>query len=410
MLPATLFLAVCLYAAVQAIPLAIPGVASEFWVLAQQSGIEGIRPTISISPVATWTALMRLVTYGLVFWLVLQTCRSSRRTSQAVLIIGLSAAAYGQYGILVNLAGSSSVLWFEKWAYGESLTGTFINKNSFATFLGLGLLCVVTHLTHRFLYTNREMIQDPLDGRLFSKGVPFDILAMVAAAMCVVAALLLTQSRAGILSSFFAVIIFLLGLAFRSRGTRKIGIATTGSIVLLFALFFYVSGEGLTHRLSRLIWTDADLMARVEVYSSTLSAIGDHPLLGVGYGTFEDGFRVYRSEDTQAYFDKAHNTYLELAMELGIPAATALSLAIVVIAIFCLRGWKRRRRLFVYPWLSFCATMLVSLHALVDFSLQIPAVAIQFSAILAIGCAQSWSGQMDTAQFGRHSQVHSLRS
>ena len=409
-LPAALFLAVCMFAAMQAIPLDTLGVASQYWAMAQESGIEGIRPTISISPVATWTALMRLVTYGLVFWLVLQTCRSSRRTSQAVLTIGLSAAAYGLYGILVNLSGAPSVLWFNKWAYGESLTGTFINKNSFATFLGIGLLCVVTHLTHRFLYTDREMTQDPLDGGMFSKGVPLDLMVMIAAAMCLVAALLLTQSRAGVFSSFLAVIVFLLGVAFRSRQTRTIGVVATSSILLLLAIFSYVSGEALMHRLTRLIWTDADLMARVEVYSSTLSAIGDHPLLGVGYGTFEDGFKIYRSEYTQAYFDKAHNTYLELAMELGIPAATALLLAVVVIAMLCLRGWNRRRRLFVYPWLSVCATMLVSLHAFVDFSLQIPAVAIQFAAILAIGCAQSWSGQTDTAQFGRHPQAHSLRS
>jgi hypothetical protein len=97
-------------------------------------------------------------------------------------------------------------------------------------------------------------------------------------------------------------------------------------------------------------------------------------------------------------------------MELGIPAATALVLAVTGIAIVCLRGWKRRRRLFVYPWLSFCATMLVGLHALVDFSLQIPAVAIQFAAILAIGCAQSWSGQTDTAQAARRPLAHSLGS
>lgn len=410
MLPAALFLAVCIFVAMQATPMDFPGVASQYWALAQESGIEGIRPTISISPVATWMALMRLVTYGLVFWLVLQTCRSQRRTSQTVLIIGLSAAAYGLYGILVNLSGLPSVLWFDKWAYGESVTGTFVNRNSFATFLGLGLLCVVTHLTHRILYTNREMTQDPLDGGFLSKGVPIDLIVVIAAAMCLIAALLLTQSRAGVLSSFLAVIVFLLGLAFRSRRTRKIGIAVTGSILLLFVLFFYVSGEGLKDRLSRLIWTDADLIVRAEIYSSTLSAVGDHPLLGLGYGTFEDGFKIYRSENTRAYFDKAHNTYLELAMELGIPAATALVLAVTGIAIVCLRGWKRRRRLFVYPWLSICATMLVSLHAMVDFSLQIPAVAIQFAAILAIGCAQSWRGQTDTAQSARRPLAHSLGS
>jgi hypothetical protein len=47
---------------------------------------------------------------------------------------------------------------------------------------------------------------------------------------------------------------------------------------------------------------------------------------------------------------------------------------------------------------------------MVDFSLQIPAVAIQFAAILAIGCAQSWRGQTDTAQSARRPLAHSLGS
>jgi O-antigen ligase len=410
MLPASLYLVVCVFAAVQALPMDFPAVESQFWMLAQQAGIEGIRPTISISPVATWTALMRLVTHGLVFWLVLQTCRPSRRASGAVLTIGLSAAAYGAYGILVKLSGSPSILWFDKWAYGESLTGTFINRNSFATFLGLGLLCVVTHLSRRVLHTDRELAPDTLEAGLFSKGVPLDLLVMSGAAMCLMAALLLTQSRAGVLSSILAVIVFLLGVVFRSRRARTTGFIAAGSMLLLFVLFFHVSGEGLNDRLSRLIWTDADLIVRAKIYGSTLNAIADHPLLGLGYGTFEDGFKIYRSEDTQLYFDKAHNTYLELAMELGIPAATALVLALVMIVALCLRGWSRRQRLFVYPWLAFCATLLVGLHALVDFSLQIPSVAIQFAAILAIGCAQSWSTRTEAGQSDRFLANQSLGS
>jgi len=37
------------------------------------------------------------------------------------------------------------------------------------------------------------------------------------------------------------------------------------------------------------------------------------------------------------------------------------------------------------------ATALVACHALVDFSLQIPAVAAWFATLLGLGYAQSWS-------------------
>ncbi len=54
-------------------------------------------------------------------------------------------------------------------------------------------------------------------------------------------------------------------------------------------------------------------------------------------------------------------------------------------------GVRRRRRDVIYPSVGLAAAILVGTHSLVDFSLQIPAVAATFALILGIGCAQSWS-------------------
>ncbi|KKM69395.1 hypothetical protein LCGC14_1451270, partial [marine sediment metagenome] len=37
--------------------------------------------------------------------------------------------------------------------------------------------------------------------------------------------------------------------------------------------------------------------------------------------------------------------------------------------------------------------VLVGVHSMVDFSLQIPAIGATFALILGIGCAQSWSSR-----------------
>jgi O-antigen ligase len=128
----------------------------------------------------------------------------------------------------------------------------------------------------------------------------------------------------------------------------------------------------------------------------TLNAIGDSPYLGFGLGSFEDVFHLYRTESHEMMTRsvRAHNTYLENALELGIPAASMLVLAVVVIAAQCVLGVRRRRRDFVYPALAVAVSIQVAVHALVDFSLQIPAVAATYALVLGLGFAQSWSSDV----------------
>ena len=60
--------------------------------------------------------------------------------------IALAAAAYSAYGLLMHLSGAELILWYPKWAHLDSVTGTFPNRNHFATFTGLGLLCALAYI------------------------------------------------------------------------------------------------------------------------------------------------------------------------------------------------------------------------------------------------------------------------
>ena len=86
--------------------------------------------------------------------------------------------------------------------------------------------------------------------------------------------------------------------------------------------------------------------------------------------------------------DRAHNTYLEHAAELGLLATAALYLEPVLLFAYCVRGVFARRKDQVFPLVAACATVLVAVHALVYFGLQIPAVAVTYAAILGTGVAQ----------------------
>ena len=87
-----------------------------------------------------------------------------------------------------------------------------------------------------------------------------------------------------------------------------------------------------------------------------------------------------QANTVQAEGSKAeHDAYEDLVAAVG------------YVGLCCLVGARRRRRDALYPALGAAATALVACHALVDFSLQIPAVAAWFATLLGLGYAQSWS-------------------
>jgi hypothetical protein len=69
--------------------------------------------------------------------------------------------------------------------------------------------------------------------------------------------------------------------------------------------------------------------------------------------------------------------------------ATALVGAIAWLAFGCAQSLRRRRSNALYPCLGVAATTLVGLHALLDFSIEIPAVAVTYAAILGVACARA---------------------
>jgi hypothetical protein len=106
--------------------------------------------SISINRALSYMALLRLLTEGAVFWLFLQLGRSpqrAHRTVQAVAIIGM---AYAIYGIVAFFVFPGTILWLTKYAYPDSLTSTFINRNSYATYTGIGLVCALACVQRLF--------------------------------------------------------------------------------------------------------------------------------------------------------------------------------------------------------------------------------------------------------------------
>jgi len=148
-------------------------------------------------------------------------------------------------------------------------------------------------------------------------------------------------------------------------------------------------------RIRRLLDQGFDSASRVETYARTVEAIRDYVLLGSGLGTFQDVFPAYRLELSAGrhVWDKAHNDYLELILGLGVPAAMLVLLSFILLFYRSVRGFFVRHRDGHYSAISAAVCILVGLHSLVDFSLQIQANTLVLALLLGLGLAQSKSSR-----------------
>ena len=345
------------------------------------------RPTMDLDPALGREALMRLLTYAGVFWLAFQLGGEGGRARVILHVLIAIATADAAYGIVNKLAGWDTVLWEEgKKAYSGFVTGTFVNRNSFATYCNIGVI-----LTLGLLFEPFMRIQGGKDARRVAAEIMNTLLNrrshLLVALITTSGASLLTASRGGFLSLLVAVVLggFLLAAMTRPRWS------ILAPVVLVVGLGGYgivaLSGSSTLERLGD---TEETGSGRTVIWATALKMIEERPLLGQGYGNFLQAWYPYRDDTFDQFIvDRAHDTYLEHAAELGLPATALLYAGPIALVGYVLRGAFVRRRARVVPLVTLTVTVLVAVHSLVDFSLQIPAVAVTYAAILGLGVAQS---------------------
>ncbi|MEO8560204.1 MAG: hypothetical protein ABI439_14130, partial [Rhodospirillales bacterium] len=95
---------------------------------------------IGLNADAAWTTLMRILAYAGVLFLAWEYGRDRADARKIGLTVLIAVIACSIYGLIVQFAGLDSILWFPKTAYLDSVTGPFVNRNSFATYVGIGLV------------------------------------------------------------------------------------------------------------------------------------------------------------------------------------------------------------------------------------------------------------------------------
>jgi O-antigen ligase len=129
----------------------------------------------------------------------------------------------------------------------------------------------------------------------------------------------------------------------------------------------------------------SDRTSRRVIAVTTVEAIGPHLPLGAGLGTFPDLYRTYEDPLVPAtsYVNHAHNDYLEIALETGLPG---ILLLLAFFYWFGRRTWQAWNNGQEGSNLERAATLVilvVLLHSIVDYPLRTAAI----GAVFAMSCA-----------------------
>ncbi|MER8543502.1 O-antigen ligase family protein [Mesorhizobium sp. M1334] len=107
----------------------------------------------------------------------------------------------------------------------------------------------------------------------------------------------------------------------------------------------------------------------------------DNWVAGVGFGNFQNAYQIYEREGMifRQYVNHAHNEYLEIAFEGGVPAI--LLMAVYFVLLFAALVRVRRDPL---QKAAFLSVSFLLIHSLVDYPLRTGALAMTFAYMNAI--------------------------
>ncbi|WP_240536087.1 O-antigen ligase family protein [Bradyrhizobium cosmicum] len=322
---------------------------------------------------------------------MISTDASSAR--RLLLLLAWVGCAYAVYGILAEFGDPNGLLSRSKEAYLGFTTGTFVNRNTAAIFWGSSAILFLVPLL-RFAH-RRDRPDAPPSPRL-SDRITFNSSSPVALgigfAICLIATAM-TGSRAGLLLSICAFLFAgALYVAPLSLGNLRRW-ALVGGTAVAALLTFQLVGGSVAERIGTYGLVDEQ---RLGAYQRSIAIIRDYPLLGVGWGNFETTFPAYRTAElgSLGVWDRAHSTPLELAVELGLPAASLIVLCWLWYIYLLLRSSLRRKRDRYIPIVGVSVAALGLIHSCIDFSLQIPGFGVFFAAVAGCGLAQSLPSEL----------------
>ena len=351
--------------------------------------------TLSIDPNASLGFLLTSCAYVAAFCLTLALLRRRDRLKTIAIVIVAAGLIQALLASFMHLAKLNYEVFFTAFSHIDSAHGTFVNRNHLAGYLeiclAVGIGMMIATLKGGSAQSWKQRLRDTA-GWLLSTRVLLRISLVV-----MVIALVMTRSRMGNAAFFASMLIAgVIGLATSRHATRSTVILLVSLIIIdVFIVGTWFGVENVIKRYEQttiyreLQPSGGSVEERLEPGLYALNMLEDYPLTGSGGGTFYAAFPKYRPSVISAYFDYAHNDYVQFATDAGVIGLGLLGLIVLSTLVVALRTLYERRDP-LCRGIAFGATMgiiAIMIHSWVDFNLHIPANAFTFVVLLALAWA-----------------------
>lgn len=360
---------------------------------------EAVWNTASLSPEETRHAAWILLSYVIIGSVIAQRVQTREDAERMIRLVAVSGTAMAAFAAVQLIFSNGRYFWFYRNPYtgtDELLKGAFTNRNHFAQFLTVAIGPLLWWLTR----VRREL--PPRAGycgtsggtSLFDRFAAVPLLMLLCASGGVVASVMLSLSRGGMiaLSAASLTCLALLARQKQFRASMPMIILFLGTLIVGSLLVF--GGQQVENRVHQLASADADrideMNCRRAIWAADFQAIQHFPLLGTGVGSHREVYPVYM-EDLADFsdfeFTHAESTYIHLALETGFAGLMLLALGLLFLFCRLVFAMFRRRSQSHRDCLAPVLAALVggSLHAFVDFIWYVPAIVIVTLALSVTG-------------------------
>jgi hypothetical protein len=338
----------------------------------------------SISVDRNATALSGLWWASLAFWawmLIVVTHANDRRLAKLERWLLIVAIAQATYGLLMQLSGVELGAYFEpKEYYLDHATGTLINRNHFAALMYIASALAIPSLLVMPRHDRRQGGVNKLVNWVTSEKLLIRLGLIIFAIAVVNSHSRMGATALGVgltLACCFALVMAVIPSLKGDLASAKylFLLAASIAIVDLIVVSYWFDLEQVVERIQT---TTAASEGRDEYWRDILGSNWPRDVLyfGSGAGSFEPVYSQYESVVRLARVDHAHNDWLQFWLEYGMAGYTLLVVGFVLSVVTLMKQSASR------AIAGLALLVMLMLHATVDFSLRIPAVAIYLLAVL----------------------------
>jgi putative inorganic carbon (hco3(-)) transporter len=344
----------------------------------------------SFEPYVTRGHLLILLACFAAFYFAQIVSRDRRRKQVFIASLVALGTFEAFYGMVQYLTGWQQIFAYVKKFDLEEATGTYINRNHYAGFLEMILPFSLALAFYEYAKLRGNRGSSMSFRSLIARSGLQSLILWLCVSVILCAALIFSRSRMGILAAAASVLVIIALTAISRFHGRTSSLLASMFIVLSIGLAVWIGPGPIVSRFQN-VGDEYSLggPSRVSIWRDALPLIQHHPWLGTGLGTFPIAYTSGQTTFLTQFVNHAHNDYLELAADLGIPAAFVLFASIFLILARAVRAFLFGQGDFERVVALGCVGSIVAilLHSFADFNLYIPANALLFSVILGLGIA-----------------------